>query len=514
MPSVHPPVVHDLRTHAKASPDCLAVVCNEQRWTYGELESLSNRIARALRACGLSRGDHLAILVGNRPEILALVWAAWRCGVYLTPLPTTLTRTELTYMLQDCDAKVFVCDVLFAEVGHGLAEQLWGAPMHWLSLSGDIPGYASLQAQLDTLPDGPLPDECPGALMMYTSGTTGTPKGVIRPLLPADWQGTPPFAADLLNLFGLGGQEVRYLSTQPLYHAAALRFALAVTAGGGLVHVMSRFDAGQALYLLQHERITHSQWVPAMFQRLLRLPAHEIAHFKAPDHRCAIHGAAPCSPELKQAMIGWWGPILLEYYSGSEGVGLSLLDSHEALQHPGSVGRVCKGQLHVVSDPTSATELPAGEVGMLYFSGIAPFEYYKAQEKTASRTHSEGWQTLGDQGYINADGYLFLTDRMDDMIISGGVNVYPQEIEQAIRQVAGVQDCAVVGFPDPDFGERPVAFVVPETAHSPAGLLERVRAHCMEHLGRIKRPERIELIADLPRTPTGKLLRRQLRTLT
>lgn len=505
--------LHDLRVHARHDPDRLAVVCNGQSWTYGALESLSNRMARVFRACGLARGDHVAMLVGNRPEILALVWAAWRTGIYLTPMPTTLTSTELSYMVQDCDAKLVVCDAQYVQVGTALVRDLENSALNFLSLGGIVEGCESLESRLGGVPDAPLDDECPGALMMYTSGTTGRPKGVIRPLLPANWRGTPPFTADLLNLFGVGGADVRYLSTQPLYHAAALRFALAVTAGGGFVHVMSRFDALEALELLEQENITHSQWVPAMFQRMLRLPPARIANFSAPAHRCAIHGAAPCTPELKRTMIEWWGPILLEYYSGSEGVGLSLIDSHDALTHPGSVGRVCKGNLHVVSDPMSDIELPSGETGMLYFSGITPFEYYKAPDKTAARTHFKGWQTLGDLGYVDAHGYLYLSDRMDDMIISGGVNVYPQEIELVIRQVPGVHDCAVVGFPNEDFGERPVAFVVPESAHSPASLLERVRTHCQEHLGRIKRPDRFELITDLPRTATGKLLRRQLKTL-
>jgi fatty-acyl-CoA synthase len=501
----------DLRVHARTTPEKVAVVCDQQRWTYGELDSLANRTAQVLRASGLSRGDHVAMFMGNRPEILALVWAAWRSGVYLTPMPTSLTPTELAYMVEDCQAKMVICDARFAPNSATLKNQLGVSTVQWFSLGGAIDGYEALEDRLATASNEPITDECPGALMMYTSGTTGAPKGVIRPLLPPDWQGTPPCAADLLTLFDMGGSDVRYLSTQPLYHAAALRFALAVTAGGGFVHVMPRFDALEALDLLEQEKITHSQWVPAMFQRLLRVHESRRAAFTAPAHRCAIHGAAPCTPALKQAMIAWWGPILLEYYSGSEGVGLSLINSHEALTHPGSVGRIYKGQLHVVSDPHSDVELSAGEIGLLYFSGITPFEYHGAPDKTTTRTHAKGWQTMGDLGYADADGFLYLTDRMDDMIISGGVNVYPQEIERVILEVPGVEDCAVVGFPNDDFGERPVAFVVPQSPNSPASLLERVRTHCEIHLGRIKRPERLELIAQLPRTATGKLLRRQLR---
>lgn len=481
----------DLRRHAADAPQRRAVVCGNETLTYAELEALANRIAAVLRSRGLQRGDHVAMHVGNRPEALAVGWAAWRTGLYLTPLPTTASADELRYLAADCDARlVFVDD-------------------------GPVPGW--LPAGVPALPlspaqwagASPLPgdDEPPGALMMYTSGTTGAPKGVFRPLLPAGWRGTPPFAADLITLFGLGGSDVRYLSTAPLYHAAPLRTALAVTAGGGTVFVMDRFDADAALHQLEHEAITHSQWVPAMFQRLLALPAARRAAFSAPAHRTAIHGAAPCPAPLKRTMIDWWGPILLEYYSGSEGIGLTLIDSHEALQHPGSVGRAHKGRLHIVAE--DGHELPPGRSGLVCFSGVPPFEYYKAPEKTARRRTPQGWQTFGDVGHVDADGYLFLTDRLDDMIISGGVNVYPQEIEAVLREAPGVWDCAVVGVPDDSFGERPVAFVV--AAHGSTLSTEALRNFCATRLGRTKQPAAFHVIDALPRSATGKLLRRQLR---
>lgn len=382
--------------------------------------------------------------------------------------------------------------------------------MHWLSLHGAVAGFEALEPLLANASPLPQADEPPGALMMYTSGTTGAPKGVIRPLLPAGWRGTPPFAADLIALFGVAGNDVRYLSTAPLYHAAPLRFALAVTAGGGTVFVMDRFAAEPALQLLEHERITHSQWVPAMFQRLLALPAARRAAFSAPAHRCAIHGAAPCTPAIKQAMMAWWGPVLVEYYSGSEGIGLTLIAAAEALQRPGSVGRAHKGTLHIADE--AGAELPTGATGLVCFSGVAPFAYHKAPKKTAARTLRQGWQTFGDIGHVDTEGYLYLTDRLDDMILSGGVNLYPQEIEAVIRQVPGVWDCAVVGVLDERFGERPVAFVVADhhLATSTATLLAAVRAHCEQQLGRFKQPASLHAIESLPRSPTGKLLRRQL----
>jgi acyl-CoA synthetase (AMP-forming)/AMP-acid ligase II len=508
----------DLRLQAAAAPDRDAIVCGDERLSYGELEALANRFADVFRQLGLRRGEHIATLLGNRPEGLAVAWAAWRTGLYLTPMSTALSATELTYLVQDCDARAVLADAGLSGLAASLPEivsanlSVGATPgVHWLSLRGAIAGFRALEELLAQASPQPATHEPPGALMMYTSGTTGAPKGVIRPLLPADWKGTPPFAADLIDLFGVGGDDVRYLSTAPLYHAAPLRFALAVTAGGGCVFVMDRFDAEQALQLIEHRRITHSQWVPAMFQRLLSLPDHRRASFAAPAHRCAIHGAAPCTPALKQAMIAWWGPILVEYYSGSEGVGLTLIDSHEALQRPGSVGRTRKGVLHIVDE--SGAQVPVGVDGLVCFSGVSPFAYHKAPEKTAARTQPRGWQTFGDIGHVDADGYLYLTDRLDDMIISGGVNLYPQEIESAIREVPGVWDCAVVGVADERFGERPVAFVVADRGRlaPSADLVADVRAHCEQRLGRFKQPAGIHLIDALPRSPTGKLLRRQLR---
>ena len=501
----------DLRRHATEDPARLALSTQERSLTYGELESHANRLAHVLRALGLQRGDHAVSLMGNEPDVLALAWACWRSGVYLTPMSTYLTASELAYLVTDSDARAVFTSARQQTLAQALQASLTVGTCRWLVTDGEFPGFESLVPLLASASDQPCSDETPGALMMYTSGTTGAPKGVIRPLLPPDWHGTPPFAADLHTLFGLAGADVRYLSTAPLYHAAALRCALAVTAGGGWVYVMDRFDASTALDLLASERITHSQWVPTMFQRLLALPLERRQALHAPAHTTALHGAAPCPPAVKQAMIDWWGPILLEYYSGSEGIGLTLIDSPDALKHPGSVGRARKGTIHIVGSNDEA--LPAGQTGVVYFSGVAPFQYHKAPDKTAQRTHPQGWQTFGDIGHVDTEGYLYLTDRADDMIISGGVNLYPQEIEQVLRQLPEVWDCAVVGFPDPEFGERPVAFVVADRASGLAldALRQRLTEHCAQQLGRLKRPDRFEFTNELPYSPSGKVLRRQLR---
>jgi fatty-acyl-CoA synthase len=464
-------------------------------------------MAHVLRSFGLQRGDHVASLFANRPEALAFAWAAYRCGLYLTPLATTLTTVELAYLVDDCGARAVIAEAALGARIEPLTRDR--AQVRWLSFGGPVGGCQAVEPLLATADATPHPHEPPGALMVYTSGTTGAPKGVYRELPPPEHAGTPAFAADLHALFGLDDPELRYLSTAPLYHAAPLRFALAVTAGGGTVHVMDRYDADSALDLLEAHAITHSQWVPTMFERLLQLPAARRQAFHAPQHRVAVHGAAPCPVTTKRAMIEWWGPILLEYYSGSEGIGLTLIDSREALAHPGSVGRARKGVVRIVD--AQGRELPAGETGVVYFSGVRPFAYYGAPDKTAAKTSPQGWQTFGDMGHVDAEGWLYLTDRLDDMIISGGVNVYPQEIEAALREVPGVAECAVVGVADVRHGQRPVAFIVAEREADPRTLTGAVHAHLKQRLGRLKRPDAIHLIDALPHSATGKLLRRELR---
>ncbi len=369
-------------------------------------------------------------------------------------------------------------------------------------------GFHPLEPLLASHAATPVAEESSGALMMYTSGTTGRPKGVER-ALPAQKLGTPSFAADLIDMFDIREGSL-YLSTAPLHHAAPLRWSLAFQAAGGSVLVMSRFDAAHALDLMERERVTHSQWVPTMFNRLLALPEERRRAFHAPHHRVAVHAAAPCPVPVKRAMIAWWGPIIEEYYSGSEGVGLTAIGTQEWLARPGSVGRARKGTLHVLGDDDR--ELPAGEVGRVFFSGIAPFAYRHDPEKTAARTSRQGYQTFGDVGYVDEAGYLFLTDRLDDMIISGGVNIYPQELEAALCEMNQISEAAVIGAPDADFGERPVAFVVPRAAPEDAeAFVAGVDAWCRERLGRIKRPKEIRLVDALPYSAQGKLLRRELR---
>ncbi|MET4578596.1 AMP-binding protein [Ottowia thiooxydans] len=497
----------DLRRWALEDPDRLAVRVGNVDTTYGELEAVANRVAHVLRAHGVERGDHVAALMGNTAHVFAVVWGAYRAGAYITPVPSTASLEDAAYIVRDCGAKVVIADASLGEGLEGLPS-LAGDGSTWLALGGDIPGFLSLSLVLESLPATPIADESSGSLMMYTSGTTGRPKGVWRALSPVV-TACPPFAQDLIAMFEVS-ENSRYLSTAPLYHAAPLRFGLAFLAAGGSVFVMPKFEARLALELLEKEKITHSQWVPTMFRRLLDLDASERARFKTPHHRLALHSAAPCPVPVKHAMIEWWGPVFEEYYSGSEGVGLTAITSAEWLERPGSVGRVRKGQLHILGEDEQ--ELLAGEIGRVFFSGIAPFAYYGAPEKTALRTSHQGWQTFGDLGYADAQGYLFLTDRLDDMIISGGVNIYPQELEAALLEMPDIAEVAVVGAPDHEYGERPVAFVVPRTSGmDPIALTEAIGSFALQRLGRIKRPRDIRIMDALPYSPQGKLLRRELR---
>ena len=497
----------NLRHWASHFPDRVAIRIGGEALTYSDLESQANQLARVFDSLELERGDHVVAFLPNTPFMFVLAWAACRSGLYFTPASSSLSVQDASYIVKNSQAKLVLANPAVKTPVVELPVQCPGH-IHWISHQGDVRAYSPVEPLMAAMPTLPREHESPGSLMMYTSGTTGAPKGVWRPLPPADYQGTPSFAADLIALFGLD-EGVRYLSTAPLYHAAALRFALAVTAAGGTVFGLPKFDAQNALDMLVNERITHSQWVPTMLQRLLRLPEDKRRAFSAPDHVVALHSAAPCPVSVKHAIIDWWGPVLTEYYSGSEGVGLTMIDSHEWKVRPGSVGRTFKGLPHVLGDDWA--ELPPGTAGRIFFSGVAPFQYFGDPDKTAQRTSPQGYQTLGDIGYVDSDGYMYLTDRMDDMIISGGVNIYPQEIESAIMDLPCILDSGVVGVADEEFGERAVAFVVCDDSISRPELEALLREHCVQRLGPVKAPRRYVVLDQMPRSPTGKLIRRELR---
>jgi acyl-CoA synthetase (AMP-forming)/AMP-acid ligase II len=475
--------------------------------TYGELEARSNRLAQFFRDVGLKPGDGIAVLVENHPRFLEVAWAAQRSGLYYTPLSTRLKPEEAAFVLNDCGARVLVTSATLAGTAGPLVE-MTPAIDRRLMLDGVTGGHEAYEAVVEKHPDEPIADESEGADMLYSSGTTGRPKGV-RPGLTGAPVPTPSALVGLVQqMYGMGAETV-YLSPAPLYHAAPLRFSMAVHRLGGTVVVMERFDAQAALAAIEHHRVTHAQFVPTMFIRLLRLPEPVRRRFDRSSLRVVIHAAAPCPVAVKEQMIEWWGPIIHEYYAGTEGNGLCAISSTEWLQHRGSVGRALLGQLHILDE--NGRELPSGETGTVYFAGGPPFEYHNDPDKTASAHSEAGWSTLGDIGHLDDDGYLYLTDRRSHMIISGGVNIYPQEAENVLALHPAVADVAVFGIPHDEWGEEVKAVVQPadpEAAGPP--LVEELLAYCRSRLADYKCPRTIDFEPELPRDQAGKLFKREL----
>lgn len=496
---------------AAAAPERVVLVLAETgaRFTAAEVADSASRMAQWLHAQGLEPGERFAVLLENRVEILALALAARQAGLYAAVLSTHLAPTEVAYIVQDCGARLVVAS---NKTLPQLAELQASHPLPCWTVDEATPQAPSLQAALLTL-QGPPADFSSRPLgrdLLYSSGTTGRPKGVLKPLAPADLRGkTDPEALGTARAMGMD-QHTVYLSPAPLYHAAPLRYTLRVLELGGQAVIMERFDAETALALIERHQVTHSQWVPTMFNRMLKLPEAVQRRYDLSSHRVAIHAAAPCPVDVKQAMLDWWGDILMEYYAGSEGCGTTMINSTEWRQRPGSVGRPTTGRLHIVGD--DGRELPAGELGQVYFSGAGQFSYFNDEEKTRQAINEHGWITYGDIGHVDAQGYLYLSDRRADLILSGGVNLYPQEIENALLRHPDVSEVAVVGVPHPDFGEQPLAAVVlrPGAQASPA-TARALAAKAAEVLARMKLPQRVVFVDALPRLETGKLLRRKLK---
>src|SRR5262245_11448133 len=424
--------------------------------TWIELEDASNRGAQLFRALGLRRGDHIAILLENHPEFFKICWAAQRAGLYYTPISWRLQPQEVEYIVNNCEAKVFITSNARRDVVEPLVDKMPGVQRRYM-LDGTAPGFESWEAAVRQQPAEPIADQSEGASMLYSSGTTGYPKGVKRPLLDAPF-GTVEGLGVLSVLYGMAPESI-YLSPAPLYHAAPLGFTMTCLRQGVKVVVLEHFDAEASLAAIERYRITHSQWVPTMFVRMLKLPEDVRKKYDVSSLRCAIHAAAPCPIPVKEAMIEWWGPVIYEYYAGTEGNGFVQLNSADWLAHKGSVGRALNCTVHICED--DGNELPIGEPGTIYVDGGGAFEYYKDPEKTAGSRHPKGWTTLGDVGYLDNDGYLYLTDRKHFMIISGGVNIYPQEAENVLITHPKVVDVAVFGVPNQDFGEEVKAVVQP-----------------------------------------------------
>ncbi len=480
--------------------------------SYRELDGRSNQLAQLMWDRGLRRGDHIAILMENHARYFDVVWAALRSGLYLTTINRYLTTDEAAYILDNCEAKVLVASHHMANVAAGLPSAHTQC-LTWLMVDDAITGYQAYDEAIAAYPAQPLANEPSGGFMLYSSGTTGRPKGILRPLPDtqiADDAG--PVGALQKQLWGFDTNSV-YLSPAPLYHSAPLGFTTATQALGGTVVMMPKFDPVLALQAMAEYRVTHSQWVPTMFSRMLKLPIEDRSGFDLTSHKVAIHAAAPCPKQVKQQMFDWWGPILYEYYGGTELNGLTHVTPQDWLKYPGTVGKPVLGTLHICDEGGDA--LPNGESGLVYFElPQMPFEYFHDQDKTKGAQHPQhpNWSALGDVGYVNDQGYLFLTDRATFMIISGGVNIYPQEIEDIMVMHPKIADVAVVGVPNEEMGEEVKAVVQPAVGCEPTPeLAAELLAYAREHIAHYKCPHSIDFESELPRLPTGKLYKRILK---
>jgi long-chain acyl-CoA synthetase len=497
-------------THARQHPDKPAYVMagSGEIVTYRQLDERSNQLAHLLRGAGLRRGDSIALMLENHPRFFEICWAAQRSGLYYTAISSRLTVAEAAYIVRDCGARVFVTSSSKAEVAAGLVGATPDVEVR-LMLDGTIEGYDAYEEAVAPHPTTPVPDESQGVDMLYSSGTTGQPKGVKVPL-PEGAVDAPSTVLVLGQMLYGFDEDATYLSPAPLYHAAPLRFTMAIHRIGGTVVVMERFDPEDFLRLIDEHRVTHTQLVPTMFVRMLKLPDEVRARYDLSSLRVAIHAAAPCPVPVKERMIEWWGPKIHEYYAGTEGNGFCAISSEEWLEHRGSVGRPLLGELHILDE--EGNELPPGDPGTVYFASESQFEYHNDPEKTAASRNERGWSTLGDVGYVDEDGYLYLTDRKAYMIISGGVNIYPQEAENALTMHPKVLDVAVIGVPNEDFGEEVKAIVQPAAGVEAGPDLEReLIAYCREQLADYKCPRSVDFRDELPRHPTGKLYKRLLR---
>jgi long-chain acyl-CoA synthetase len=474
--------------------------------TFRELDMRANRLAQLFRRRGLERGATVAIILENNPRFLEVAWAAQRAGLYYTAINSHLTAEEAAYIVDDCGADLLVSSSQLATVAAGVDGR---RVRHRLMVDGVVEGWEPYEAAVEALPVTPLADECEGDFMLYSSGTTGRPKGIRRPLIyPPMGEGLPG-AVPFLEALGMKEGDI-YLCPAPLYHAAPLAWSIGSHRLGCSVVVMERFDPMEALALIERYRVTHVQLVPTMFVRMLKVPEPERTKYDLSSLRAAVHAAAPCPVEVKRQMIEWWGPIISEFYSATEGMGATFITAADWLAHPGSVGRPMLGRAYILDD--EGNELGSGQIGTVWFSGGSEFEYHNDPEKTAAIKDSKGRVSVGDVGYLDEQGYLYLTDRKTFMIISGGVNIYPQEAENVLVTHPKVMDAAVLGVPNAEMGEEVKAVVQP-VLWSDAGpdLEAELLDFCRQHLASYKCPRSIDFEPELPRLDSGKLYKRVLR---
>ena len=501
--------------HATTTPDKPAIVMagSGQTVSYRQLDEGSNRLAQWLYSQGLRSGDHIAILAENHPRYFEVYWAALRSGLYITAINRFLAPDEAAYIVNDSGSSVLVTTAAMADTATAMTDLIPGCQTR-LMIGATIDGFEPYEEAVAAMPAEPLADQPAGDVMLYSSGTTGQPKGIRREL--SGLQISAPEGGNLTmlmrHLLGMDENSV-YLSPAPLYHAAPLQWSAGAHALGSTVVVMEKFDAAKYLEHVEQYSVTDTQLVPTMFVRMLKLPREVRTAYDLSSLKMAIHAAAPCPVPVKEQMIQWWGPIINEYYAGTEGNGFCFITSEEWLEHKGSVGKAVLGIPHICD--TEGNELPTGQAGLVYFEQENPsFEYHGDPEKTAESRHPEhaNWSKLGDIGYLDSDGYLYLTDRSAFMIISGGVNIYPQEIEACFALHPKVADVAVFGLPDPEMGEYVHAVVQPEAGVEPSDeLAEELRAFALAEIAHYKVPRVIDFRAEFPRLPTGKLYKKPLR---
>ena len=497
--------------HARSHPDKVAyqMAGSGKAISYRELDELSNQGAHLFRLLGLKAGDHIALLMENRLAFMEICWAAQRSGLYYTAISRYLTPDEIAYIVKDCGAKLVITSPKCADQVKSLITDAPGGPLFYM-LDEPLPGFRSFDKEASVQPTTPIPDEVAGYDMLYSSGTTGRPKGIKRQSESKPIDVPNPFLKVLCaDMCGMNADSI-YLSPAPLYHAAPLRFNMMAITLGGTSIIMESFDAETFLKLVEKHRVTQSQLVPTMFVRMLKLPDEVRLRYDVSSLKGAIHAAAPCPIDVKAKMIDWWGPILIEYYAGSEGNGITVSTSEQWLTHRGTVGRAVVGKVKILDD--NDQEAPTGQIGTVYFADAPVFAYHNDPEKTKRAYNARGWSTLGDVGYLDDEGFLYLTDRKSYMIISGGVNIYPQETEDVLITHADVADVAVFGVPNEEMGEEVKAVVQPHDMSRAGKALEaELISFCRKHLSPIKCPRSIDFEAELPRTPTGKLVKRHLR---
>lgn len=495
--------------HAQSKPDHLAykMVPSGEMVTYRELNDRSNQVAHILRDEGLLRGDVIAILMENHPRYYEVAWGADRAGLYYTCISTRLSTPEAEYIIRDSGARLLFASRQMVSQALEVAALVPGLIV--FLVDGVTEGARDYIGERDAKPVTPIADESQGAPMLYSSGTTGRPKGVKFSLPEQAIDEIDPLTAIAIDWFKYGGEMI-YLSPAPMYHSAPLRWSMSGQKMGATIIVMEKFDPEFALQLIEQEMVTHSQWVPTHFVRMLKLPEAVRTRYDLSSHQLTFHAAAPCPVPVKEAMMAWWGEIIFEFYAGTEFNGLTAITPQEWIEHKGSVGKARFGTIHVVSD--EGQEVPARKEGLIYFEGGNNFSYHNDPEKTREAYNDRGWSTLGDIGWVDEEGYLYLTDRKSFMVISGGVNFYPQEIEDVIITHPQVADVAVIGAPDEELGERLVAVVQPMNWDERGDALARsISEHVLTQLGKIKLPRQIDFEQELPRHATGKLYKRLLR---